>query len=332
MSQLLIHNQEIESVFDLIGDLENDITKSIAWTLVKCPLLLEKCIDRLLNTKVDKNNTIIKYQVSESDKGITDLEITDGKNYCIIVEAKRGWILPDYNQLKKYSERESFLKNPAKHKAIVSMSECSPEYAFFNLPQIAGVNIKHLSWKELLEMTDIAITESGRVQKNVLNELKGYIERIMTTQNNNSNMVYVVSLANTQAKVTTEDGQELGGNITYLDIVLKHNLYCCPIFVQGWPREPLTYIAFRYNKTLQSIHHIENYVITNNLHPYIPELPDVTLSQTHIIYTLGPAIIPTNKIRAGKKVRYGRKVWARIDTLFTANTLSEAEEISRWTN
>lgn len=196
---------------------------------------------------------------------------------------------------------------------------------------IKGVYIEHLSWKTIIELADEARKESGNSQKYILDELKGYIGRIMTTQNKNTNWVYVVSLGLSTAEVTTEDGQVLAGNITYVDIVRKHHVYSCPIGggKGGWPKEPLTYIAFRYEGKLQSIHHIESYVITDNLHPYIPEIPDVTLSQTHFVYTLGPAIVPSKEVRTGKKIVMSNRVWAHIDALLTADTISDAMDISR---
>ena len=44
MSELTAHGTEVTNVFQLIGILENDITKSIAWALCKCPILLKKTI------------------------------------------------------------------------------------------------------------------------------------------------------------------------------------------------------------------------------------------------------------------------------------------------
>lgn len=331
MAELIARGHKVDSMFDLIGDSENDITKSIAWCFIKCPILLQMCIKKLVDIIINPDDVIIRYQVSEKNKGITDLEITDNRCIYLIVEAKRGWILPEYNQLKMYSERNSFIDNPAKYKAIVSMSECSEEYAVNKLPQIEGVKIDHLSWKTIIELADAARKESGNSKKFILNELKGYIRRIMTTQNKDTNWVYVVSLGLSTAEVTTEDGQVLAGNITYVDIVRKHNVYSCPIGggKGGWPKEPLTYIAFRYEGKLQSIHHIESYEVTDNLHPYIPEIPDVTLSQTHFVYTLGPAIIPSKEVKTGKKIVMSNRVWAHIDALLTADTISDAMDISR---
>ena len=331
MAELIAYGRAVTNVFDLIGDLENDITKCIAWCLIKCPRLLEKCIENLLKIKISSEDAIVRYQVSEVDKGITDLEITDNQNYYIIIEAKRGWTLPGYNQLQMYSTREGFKTNPAKHKAIVSLSECSEEYAYRNLPDIKDTRLLHLSWKSIYEMADKARFESTHSQKYILDELKRYIGRIMTMQNKNTNWVYVVSLGKTKAEVISEEGKKFESNITYLDIVRKYHKYCCPVGggKGGWPKEPLTYIAFRYDGKLQSIHHMESYVITDKLHKIIPEIPDVTLSKMHFVYTLGPAIIPSKEIRVGKKIVMSNRVWAHIDALLTSDTISDAMDISK---
>ncbi len=134
MSELMAHGSEVTNVFQLIGMLENDITKSIAWALCKCPMFVKLIIFEILHIDVDPEKIRIGYQEFEKDKGITDLEITDDETFYIIVEAKRGWILPYAEQLTLYSERKAIVQSGAKHKAIVSMSECSKEYANSYLP------------------------------------------------------------------------------------------------------------------------------------------------------------------------------------------------------
>lgn len=76
-----------------------------------------------------------------------------------------------------------------------------------------------------MELAEEARKISGNAEKYVLDELKGYIGRIMTTQNKNANWVYVVSLGMAKAEVTTEEGKVLAGDITYVDIVRKHKAW-----------------------------------------------------------------------------------------------------------
>ena len=334
MAELFAYNEKVETIFDLIGDKENDITKSIAWTFVQCPRLLEQVIERLLNVSVDADSIVIRYQEFQKDKGITDLEITDNQKFYIIIEAKRGWVLPRESQLKLYSERTGFISSPAKVKAIVSMSECTEMYAKKRLPTIQGTTVLHLPWMVICDLARKLRMKTAGKQNYILGELERYIKKIMTTQNKNTNWVYVVSLGSSKAEITTSKGEKKTANITYMDIVKKYHRYYCPIGGSkgGWPKEPLTYIAFRYNGKLQSIHHIEKYIVTDNLHPYVPEIPDVELSEMRFVYELGPAIIPPKNIRTGDTIMWANRVWAQLDTLLTSDTITEAMEISKARN
>ena len=112
MSELTAHGDVVTNVFQLIGFLENDITKSIAWAMCKCPVFMKKVIADILQIDIEPNKVHIGYQEFEKDKGITDLEITDEEQFYIIIEAKRGWILPSAEQLTLYSERKKL------HKAV----------------------------------------------------------------------------------------------------------------------------------------------------------------------------------------------------------------------
>ena len=334
MAELFAYNEKVETIFDLIGDKENDITKSIAWAFVKCPNLLEKIIEHLLHVSVDADNVVIRYQEFEKGGGVTDLEITDNQKFYIIIEAKRGWLLPGEAQLKLYAKRDGFVRSPAKMKAIVSMSECTEIYAKKRLPAIQGTMVLHLPWMVICDLAgELRIKTAGK-QNYILGELERYIKKIMTTQNKDTNWVYVVSLGLGKVEITTSEGKAETAGITYLDIVRKYNRYCCPVGggKGGWPKEPLTYIAFRYHGKLQSIHHIEKYTVADNLHPFVPEIPDVELSKTHFVYELGPAIIPSKDIRTGDKIVMSNRVWAQLDTLLTSDTITEAMEISKARN
>ena len=229
MAELFAYNEHIETVFDLIGDSENDITKSIAWAFVKCPCLLERVIDFLIHISVDAKDIVIRYQEFEKGKGVTDLEITDNQKFYIIIEAKRGWSLPGKDQLKLYSERTAFINNPAKVKAIVSMSECTEEYAKKRLPMIPGITILHLPWMEICDIAVKLRAKTAGKQNYILGELERYIKRIMTTQNKDTNWVYVVSLGLSEAEITTSKGEKKKADITYVDIVRKYHRYCCPV-------------------------------------------------------------------------------------------------------
>ena len=194
MPELVAYGTEVSSVFQLIGNLENDITKSIAWALARCPEFLKAVINEVMLLEINTQNVRIKYQEFEKNKGITDLEITDDTSFYIIIEAKRGWILPGAEQLALYSQRRNIIESPVSHKAIISMSECSEDYANAYLPfkVINDIPVNHLSWKKIYELANSAKVGSSISHKNMLKELMRYLGGIMTMQAKESNWVYVV--------------------------------------------------------------------------------------------------------------------------------------------
>lgn len=321
MGELYAYGSEVTSVFQLIGTLEDDITKSIAWALCNCPVFLKQIIADVICIDIDPDKVRIKYQESEKNKGRTDLELTDDDLFYIIIEAKRGWILPGKDQLTLYSQRRNLVQSSAKHKAIVSMSECSDTYAnsYLEIKQANGIPIMHLPWKRIYELAEASISESNNAQKNLLRELMKYLGGLMTMQTRESNWVFVVSLGTSKPE---------NCDLTWIEIVQNHMKYFHPLGGNGWPKEPPNYIAFRYYGQLQSIHHIEGYAVTKNLHAEIPEMPDHVEDCDFFVYKLGPAIVPTKVVKTGNIYASGRK-WAMLDTLLTADTIAEACNISK---
>lgn len=321
MSELVAYGTEVSSVFQLIGNLENDITKSIAWALARCPEFLKAVINEVMSLEINTQNVRIKYQEFEKNKGITDLEITDDTSFYIIIEAKRGWILPGAEQLALYSQRRNIIESPVSHKAIISMSECSEDYANAYLPfkVINDIPVKHLSWKKIYELANSAKVGSSISHKNMLKELMRYLGGIMTMQAKESNWVYVVSLSTAKPE---------NCDLTWIELVEKKMKYFHPFGINGWPKEPPNYIGFRYGGRLQSIYHIESYSIVKNLHDEIEEMPNVEDEYEHFVYSLGKPIIPSKVVKTGNIYASGRK-WAMLDTLLTANTIHEASEISK---
>lgn len=322
MSVLITHNNEhIETIFQLLGNKENDITRAIAWIMKKCPSFLKSFIKNVSGQHVDSEKITILYQQFEktkSENGYTDLELTDNNNVHIIIEAKRGWILPSSTQLIKYANRPSFINSNALKKHIVTLSECSQNYADSYLPfsiTANGIPVSHISWKELRNLALQSKKTSNNEQKNILTEFTQYLGGLMTTQNKNSNLVYVVSINNRKIE---------GTNFSNSDIVEK-GYYYCPFGTNGWPKEAPNYIAFRYNGKLQAIHHIEGYTISKNIHDVINFMPDENWKADHFIFNLGPKIIPPKVIKTGNIYRNGR-VWAAIDLLLTCNTIAEARD------
>ena len=321
MATLESYGREIHSIFQLLGDKENDITLSMSWALAKCPEFLKAVVSSVSGFTPAVEDTTIMNQRYDAATGITDIEVTDHKNFHIIFEAKRGWLLPGAEQLTKYSIREDFAKATYDHKYIVSLSECTQAYAKTHLPfqEVNGIPVSHLSYQEVYQMAQASHAPSNHEQKHLLREFCEYLRGLMTMQKLDSNMVYVVALG-TQCPDRC--------SISWIDIVKNHNKYFCPVGGNGWPKEPPNYIAFRYYGQLQSIHHIEGYTVTRNMHDEIPEMPDEVWDTDCYVYKLGPAIIPGKTVKTGKIFRNGR-VWAMLDTLLTCDTISEARDMTQ---
>ncbi|MBT2663055.1 PD-(D/E)XK nuclease family protein [Bacillus sp. ISL-45] len=321
MPSFKLHGRDVNSIFQLMGYKENDISHSTAWVLSKCGSMLEIFIKDVCGVVgFNKENVEICVQEYDKGSGITDIEIRDDKDFFIIVEAKRGWVLPSKGQLLKYANRESFKKSYAKNKVIVTLSECSREYAYHNLEikDANGIPIKHVSWKDVHDFTAAAYSSSSNSEKKLLKELQVYLRGLVTMQNQNSNEVYVVSLGS---------GKPDDCSLTWIGIVKKKNKYFHPMGGSGWPKEPPNYIAFRYVGKLQSIHHIEEYDVSTNPHNNIPEMPDREW-EPHFIYSLGPAIKPSKEVKTGKIYPSGR-VWCHLDTLLTCDTISDARDLTK---
>lgn len=114
-------------------------------------------------------------------------------------------------------------------KAIVSTSECMEMYAKKRLPAIQRITVLHLPWMVICDLAGGLRIKTAGKQNYILGELERYIKRIMTTQNRDTNWVYVVSLGLGAVKITTSEGESETAGITYLDIIRKYNRYCCPV-------------------------------------------------------------------------------------------------------
>lgn len=321
MATLESYGKEIHSIFQLLGDKENDITLSMSWALAKCSEFLKALIISITGIAPPNDDISILNQRYDANAGITDIEITDFQTFHIIIEAKRGWILPSADQLTKYSLRSDFQNAPYGNKYIVTMSECTQSYAAAHLPfrEINKIPVKHLSYREVYQLTKTVRPASNNEQKHLLDEFCEYLKGLMTMQKLDSNMVYVVALG-----TKTPDRC----SCTWIDIVQKYNKYFCPVGGNGWPKEPPNYIAFRYYGQLQAIHHIDGYTVTQNLHDEIPEMPDEVCDTNHYVYKLGPAIKPVKTVKTGKIFRNGR-VWVMLDTLLICDTISDARDLTQ---
>ena len=315
MPDLYIFNDKIESVFQLLGQKENDISYSVGYSFANCQHFLGNFLCHLnIKTSFQPDKIKIKLQTHEKDKGFTDFEITQEGEFHFIIEAKRGWTFPSDIQLNKYASRTSFSKSTSKDKRIIIFNESTPSFtkANFGKTTINSIPVQVISWQTIQRLTTSSIKRGRNTENRFLRDLDKYLDKISTMQKIDSNWVYVVSLG---------WGTPNKWKINWQDIVNKKRKYFH--FVgKGCPTEPPNYIAFRYAGKLQSIHHIDKYEVFTDPHTILKEIPSVNWSY-HYLYHLGEPIIPSKEIKTGKIYPSGKK-WAMLDLLLTCDTIAEA--------
>lgn len=321
MSEIFIYNKKITSIFQLLGEKENDISFSVGWALSNAHKFFGYFLKETIGWqgKYLPDDIKIRLQKHERGGGFTDFEIEYPGYFHLIIEAKRGWNFPTKEQLEKYANRDSFKQVNVKIKKILVLSESSHEYtnAHFHIKNVHGIDVINISWKDIYNYSKRAMVSCSHAEKRLLTQLNKYLENIMTTQNNDSNWVYVAAL-NNQFPVP-------GATINNIDIVNKKHKYWHPVG-SGYPKDPVNYIAFRYNGKLQSIHHIEKYEVFTDPHKIVGEVPSVDWVP-HFVYTLGKGFKPENIVRTGN-IYGSRPVKVMLDTIFTCKTISEARDLS----
>src|SRR3954467_9701536 len=99
MAGLTGYGAEVNSVFGLLGHDENDLTSALAFTLANCPTLLAGFLRRVSPSATDLALEEIGVALEvRGEVGRTDLEIAV-PGALVVVEAKRGWLLPSTGQL-----------------------------------------------------------------------------------------------------------------------------------------------------------------------------------------------------------------------------------------
>ena len=314
MAELQRHGRTVESVFGLLGESEDDMTCALGWALSRSPSLLRALLHKLDINGIDTDSVVIRLQEHEKGGGVTDVEIECPGLFFLIIEAKRGWVLPGQDKLALYANRLHSARSRAPVKLLVALTQCSSEYAEVRLVrEVAGVSVRSMSWRDVAALARQVRAGGAHAEKRLLDELLNYLKGQITMLRLDSNWAYVVSLGS---------GTPEGWTISWIDIVNRRCRYFHPVG-RGWLKEPPNYIAFRYDGKLQSIHHIEDYEVFTNMHEKIPEIPDEEWGP-FFLYTLGPAFRPDKEVRTGKGIYRNGRVWCMLDTLLTCNTISEA--------
>jgi hypothetical protein len=314
--RLLLHGEEVESIFDLLGYDENGLTHALGLTLSENKELLRILANRISNREYKCDDCEVRLQeFGIKDRGFTDIELLIDKSLFTIVEAKIGWSLPSQEQLDKYSSRFDEYKP---YKTLLTVvSECRKEYAERELRKLdLKADISYLPWKEILSCIERAYVSSTVYQKRMLKHLETYFKKVITMQDRNSNRVFCVALGS---------GTPEYSELSWIDIVEKKKRYFYPV-AKGWPADPPNYIAFRYYGELQSIHHVDDYEIVTKMYEHLPvqkEEWDPTF-----LLKLGEPFKPGREVKNGN-IYPNQHLWFDLDTVFTCKTVQEARDLTQ---
>jgi hypothetical protein len=313
--KLLRNGQSISNIFQLIGNKENDMTAGLAYLLSNSPALLTKVVQAILRRpvkSVDSALVLIQTVRSQQLQGITDIEIRLGDEFFAVLEAKQGPTLPSDEQLTCYAK--ILEKSHAKDRYLVTISNASNDIAALQYPKgkVGNAPLIHISWLSIKRMVEQSISQESNAVKKMLREYSEYLKGILGMNTKQSNMVYVVALA---------QGKFEEWNVNWIDVVEKHDKYFYPVG-RGYP-DPPNYIGFRYNGKLQSIRHVRSHRIFTNPREIFPEARNFK-TEPHYCLELDPPIIPSHEIRTGPRIVRAGRVWCMIDALLTSKTISDA--------
>lgn len=317
--QLLKNNHRITSVFSLLGDKENDLTFSLAWIFSQNNEFLSWFLSKVIGDKIKYQKVDVTLQRYDGKNGgYTDIEFEVDDDWFIIVEAKKGLNLPNRNQIRKYLKRKKDYPSHFKTRFVV-LSDWPHEYVIKEINQYHLIEkVVPISWEQIFSEISKIYKKSNNYQKQLIRELEEYLKEVILMDNIESNRVFCVALSKEKA---VGDAR-----ISYLDIVKKKRMYFYNVG-KKWPTPPPNYIAFRTDGKLLSIHYVIKYDIVDNLHKYIPEIPNRKYDPLYLLWLdkpFGPA-----EVRKNGNIYVSGHVWFELDTIFTSKTIKDAQEKTR---
>lgn len=291
--ELFGYEKRIDNVFALLGNHENDITKSIAFIFSISNSFLKLFLSTVLPECINYsfNDTKILFQQNHNS-GITDIEIYQANLFHVVIEAKVMYNRPSLIQLQKYADYLN--ESNCSYRKIVTLSDLSSSTALFNFPtSLSNIDITHVSYSEIIILAQKSISSSKNKEKFLIRGFIDFLSEVTNMRNAHSNSVYVVPISGSSIKKHDVD-----------------RIYSCPVG-NRFLNEPTNYLGFRHHGKLQYINHVEEVDYVDNG------------GVLYFIFKLGPDIVPAHDVITGGKYR-GTKYYCDIDLLLTSNSIIEA--------
>jgi hypothetical protein len=230
MGELTRYGRNSASVFDLLGRGEVDLTAALGWALTRSPALLGALWERL-GMPGDPSAVEAALEVAD-DLGRTDLELTR-PDALVVIEAKKGWLVPGEVQLSKYLGRfDAFGAQ-----LLVNLSDSSAEWAHHQLPDhVGGVLVRHVLWDDIRVDVRAARQATRSPERLWLNKFSNYLMGATAVRDVADHWVFCVVVSSASADV---------GGRTFRDFVLEERIYFHPYGgSNGCPKRPPKFMAF----------------------------------------------------------------------------------------
>lgn len=305
--ELMRHGLTIPAVYDLLGRDENDLTAALGHCLANSPQLRRRLVHRLIGSH--RGDALAIRLETHGRVGRTDLELDMGDS-LIVIEAKRGWLLPGESQLAMYAPRIQLVGAGA----LVSLSHANDTWAAHNLPaQAGGIPVQHVAWATIRQDLRHAIEHARGTERVWLKELDTYLRRAAKVTEPQDSRVYCVSVG--QGRV--------GGSGPAFREFVQGGVYFHPYGISGWPREAPNFMAFRWENQVRQINRVTSSEVIPDLQTRWPDIPvNPETARPHAVYTLGPAL-PGTPIPTGANYQATRMT-VLLDQLLTAGSLRDA--------
>lgn len=329
MTDLFIGTQArpAATVFHLLGRNEDDLTRSMAWGMSQSDVFAAQLFDALTLPFESGVPRSVRVQHAVKTRGRTDIELRIG-SALLIFEAKVGWNLPEPEQLAGYEGRllgsideskSATATDPIQNGALITLSECSAEWAARKLPPPGVLPRRHLTWHQVIEAADAAAASASLHSKRVLRALADYLRSTTVPHDDPaSQMTWVVPIS--------ADDYAPGSNVTFVETVQRGWYYNKARKV---PKGAFNFIGFRWDRALREIRFMKSRRLFSDPHEALPDFFDESAEwEDHELFELGPAIEPPAPVPYGKLYAPGYHR-ALLDCLLSSGSVEEARDASR---
>lgn len=305
------YGSAITTVHDLMGHHEPALTAALGWTLSQSAKLRSAVLEKLDIHKPDPDDIHVELEKAAAEHGRTDIELSAPSAH-IIIEAKRGWLLPRAEQLQMYAPRFA----DDRESRLITLSSSSPRWAREVLPSdIQGVPVEHWSWDDVRDLSSRVRSLTRGTERLWLDQLEEYMDEATSERPVTDSLAYCVVVSDQQF-----------GDMSFRDYVQAERVYFHPFAKRGWPHVPPNFFAFRWQNALRQLNRVVDFEVVAHVSERYPAVSlEESGSGPSAVYKLGPDIpLPNGAVPSGRNLQNSR-LWILLDQLLTQPSVIEAK-------